>query len=85
MSNLKETKKIKNTDTDPSIEDLTLNRNRLVSERACATLVGVSYETMKRSIRWQGRIPFYRVNKRISYKVGDILDYLEKCKVPAKA
>ncbi len=60
------------------------NKNRLVTERVAASIIGVSYESLKRSIRWTGRIPFYRVNKRISYKISDLEEFLQQCRVPAK-
>jgi hypothetical protein len=61
-----------------------INKNRLVTERVAASIIGVSYESLKRSIRWTGRIPFYRVNKRISYRISDLEEFLQQCRVPAK-
>jgi hypothetical protein len=75
MNNTKEVK--------TNVEGMT-NKNRLVTERVAASIIGVSYESLKRSIRWTGRIPFYRVNKRISYKVSDLEEFLQQCRVPAK-
>jgi hypothetical protein len=66
-----------------NVEGMT-NKNRLVTERVAASIIGVSYESLKRSIRWTGRIPFYRVNKRISYKISDLEEFLQQCRVPAK-
>ncbi len=74
MNNTKEVK--------TNIEGMT-NKNCLVTERVAASIIGVSYESLKRSIRWTGRIPFYRVNKRISYKISDLEEFLQKCRVPA--
>jgi hypothetical protein len=71
MKNVKET----------NIEDLMKDKNRLVNEKLASRLLGVSSETLRQSIRYKGRIPFFRVNSRISYRVGDILDYLAKCRV----
>jgi hypothetical protein len=79
MSKLKEEKITANIDTS-----LETNKNRLVSEKIAAAIIGVSYETLKRSIRWQKRIPFYRVNKRISYRISDLEEFLQQCRVPAK-
>jgi hypothetical protein len=71
MKNIKET----------NIEDLMKDKNRLVNEKLASRLLGVSSETLRQSIRYKGRIPFFRVNSRISYKVSDVLAYLEKCRV----
>jgi hypothetical protein len=71
MKNVKET----------NIEDLIKDKNRLLNEVQASRLLGVSSETLRQSIRYKGRIPFFRVNSRISYKVSDVLAYLEKCKV----
>lgn len=64
--------------------DTTLDKNRLLSERAASVYIGISYESLKRSVRWLGKIPFYRVNKRISYRVRDLDEFMEACRVPAK-
>jgi hypothetical protein len=70
--------KIKN---ETNVEDLTTDKNRLLNEKQASKLLGVSSQTLRQSIRYKNRITFYRVNSRISYKVGDILAYLERCKV----
>jgi hypothetical protein len=67
-----------------TFEEMTANKNRLLTERQASDYIGVSYESLKRSIRWLGKIPFYRVNKRISYRVRDLDEFLEQCRVPAK-
>jgi hypothetical protein len=77
MSNTKET----NVNIDTSLET---NKNRLVTEKVAASIIGVSYETLKRSIRWQKRIPYYKMNKRISYRISDLEEFIQKCKIPAK-
>jgi D-ribose pyranose/furanose isomerase RbsD len=77
MSETKETK----TNIDTSLET---NKNRLVTEKVAASIIGVSYETLKRSIRWQQRIPYYKMNKRISYRISDLEEFIQKCKIPAK-
>ncbi len=79
MSNLKEERTTVNIDTS-----LETNKNRLVSEKIAAAIIGVSYETLKRSIRWQKRIPYYKMNKRISYRICDLEDFIQACKIPAK-
>jgi hypothetical protein len=61
-----------------------LNKNRLVTERVAAAYIGISYESLKRSIRWNSRIPYYKVNKRVSYRVADLDEFLKKCRVLAK-
>ncbi len=75
MSKLKEEK----TNIDQS-----LDKNRLLTERQASAYIGLSYESLKRSVRWLGKIPFYRVNKRISYRVRDLDEFMEQCRVPAK-
>jgi hypothetical protein len=67
-----------------TVEELTANKNRLLTERLAAAYIGISYESLKRSVRWLGKIPFYRVNKRISYRVRDLDEFMEACRVPAK-
>ncbi len=66
---------------ETNIEDLTTDKNRLLNEKQAAKLLGVSNQTLRQSIRYKGRIPFFRVNSRVSYRVSDILDYLDKCRV----
>jgi predicted site-specific integrase-resolvase len=66
---------------ETNIEDLMKDKNRLLNEVQASRLLGVSSETLRQSIRYKGRIPFFRVNSRISYKVSDVLEYLEKCRV----
>jgi excisionase family DNA binding protein len=66
---------------ETNIEELITDKNRLLNEVQSAKLLGVSNQTLRQSIRYKGRIPFYRVNSRILYKVADILAYLEMCKV----
>ncbi len=61
-----------------------LNKNRLVTERVAAAYIGISYESLKRSIRWNRRIPYYKVNKRVSYRVADLDMFLEQCRVSAE-
>jgi hypothetical protein len=79
MSNLK--KERTNVNIDTSLET---NKNRLVTEKIAAAIIGVSYETLKRSIRWQKRIPYYKMNKRISYRISDLEEFIQKCKIPAQ-
>jgi predicted site-specific integrase-resolvase len=71
MNNIKET----------NIEDLTIDKNRLLNEKQSAKLLGVSHQTLRQSIRYKGKIPYYKVNNRVSYKVSDILSYLAMCRV----
>ncbi len=63
--------------------DTSLDKNRLLTERQASAYIGISYESLKRSVRWLGKIPFYRVNKRISYRVRDLDEFMEQCRVPA--
>ncbi len=71
----------KTIENETNIEDLMKDKNRLLTEKQASKLLGVSNQTLRQSIRYRGRIPFFRVNSRISYRVVDILDYLEKCRV----
>jgi hypothetical protein len=75
MSNTKET----NVKIDTS-----LDKNRFLTERQASAYIGISYESLKRSVRWLGKIAFYRINKRISYRVRDLDEFMEQCRVPAK-
>ncbi len=74
MKNIKET----------NIEDLMTNKNSLVTEKVASRILGLSYQSLKRSIRTSGRIAFYRVNTRIFYRISDLDDYILKCRIPAK-
>jgi hypothetical protein len=69
---------------ETNIEELISDKNRLVTERVAARILGLSYQSLKRSIRSSGRIPFYRMNSRISYRVLDLEEYIRKCRIPAK-
>jgi predicted site-specific integrase-resolvase len=60
---------------------LTRDKNRLLNELQASKLLGVSHQTLRQSIRYKGRIRYYKVNNRVSYKVQDVLDYLEACKI----
>ncbi len=66
---------------ETNIEDLTTNPNRLLTEKQSAKVLNLSYQTLKRALRYNGRIPFYRMNSRISYKASDLLAYLDSCRV----
>ncbi len=74
----------KSVTSETNIENLTANKNRLVTEKQAAKIIGVSYESLKRSIRWNNRIPYYKVNKRISYRISDLEEFLQQCRIPAK-
>ncbi len=73
-------KNMKETQTN-EIEYLMKDKNRLLNEVQASKLLGVSNQTLRQSIRYKGRIQYFRVNSRISYRVSDILDYLERCRV----
>jgi hypothetical protein len=70
-----------NTKTIENIDDLLKDKSRLLDEKESSRVLGVSNQTLRQSIRYKGKIPFYRVNYRISYKVSDILAYLQSCRV----
>jgi hypothetical protein len=64
-----------------NIDDILKDKQRLLDEKVTSRVLGVSNQTLRQSIRYKGKIPFYRVNNRISYKVSDILAYLQSCRV----
>ncbi len=72
---------MKTITNETNIEELTRDKNRLLNEVQASRLLGVSNQTLRQSIRYKGRIRYYKVNNRVSYKVSDVLAYLEKCKV----
>ncbi len=63
------------------MEDLTINKNRLLNEVQASQLLGVSNQTLRQSIRYKGLIPYYKVGTRVAYKVSDVLNYQKKCRV----
>jgi hypothetical protein len=71
MKNIQETK----------VEDLIKDKNRLLNEVQASRVLNLSYQTLKRALRYNGRIPFYRMNSRISYKVSDLLAYIDSCRI----
>jgi hypothetical protein len=70
----------KTIESETNIADLTVD-SRLLNEKEGAKLLGVSATTLRQRIRYRGLVRFYRVNRRILYKAGDLLDYLDRCKV----
>ncbi len=71
-----------NTKTkETNIDEIISNPNRLLNEVQAAKVLNLSYQSLKRALRYKGKIPFYRMNSRISYKVSDLLDYVESCRV----
>jgi tagatose-1,6-bisphosphate aldolase non-catalytic subunit AgaZ/GatZ len=72
---------MKTITNETNIEELTRDKNRLLNELQASKLLGVSHQTLRQSIRYKGRIRYYKVNNRVSYKVQDVLDYLEACKI----
>jgi predicted site-specific integrase-resolvase len=72
-------KKIEETDIAEIIKDKT----RLVNEKLAAQILGLSYQTLKRTIRPSGRIPYYRMTHKITYRIADLENYIKRCKIPA--
>jgi hypothetical protein len=72
-------KKIEETNITEIIKDKT----RLVNEKVASQILGLPYQTLKRSIRPSGRIPYYRMTHRITYRISDLEDYITRCKIPA--
>ncbi len=78
---MKDTKTIEN---ETNITDLMTDKNRLLSERQTAKILNVSFETLRQSIRSKGKIQYYKINSKVMFRVNDILDYLDRCKVEPK-
>jgi hypothetical protein len=70
-----------NTKTNENIDELIKDKGRLLDEKESSRVLGVSNQTLRQSIRYKKKIPFYKVNNRILYKVADILEYLAVCRV----
>ncbi len=73
-----------NSINETNIEDLTRDKNRLFNEVAASKLLGISNQTLRQSIRYKNKIAHYKINGRIFYKLGDISDYPESCRVEPK-
>jgi hypothetical protein len=73
MSNIKEI----------NIEELMTDKNKIVTEQIAARIIGIPYQSLKRSIRWKNKITFHKLNGRIGYRISDIIEFLERSKTPA--
>ncbi len=69
---------------ETNIEDIITDKNRFINEKEASAMLGITYQRLKRSIRASGSLPFYRMNSRISYRISDLEEYIQKCRVPAK-
>jgi excisionase family DNA binding protein len=55
----------------------------LLSEKQSAKYLGISYENLKRSIRYKGLISFVKFRKGVRYKRADLDAYINKHRVSA--
>ncbi len=55
----------------------------LLGEKAAAKYLGISYENLKRSIRYRGLISYVKFRKGIRYKQADLDAYINKHRVSA--
>jgi predicted DNA-binding protein (UPF0251 family) len=62
-----------------NIDELALGDKRLLPEHTAAKILGVSYQTLKRTLR--GRVPYYKIGGRILYRVGELETFLKGCRV----
>ncbi len=56
----------------------------LISERAAAAVLSVSYEVLRKRLRPQRQIPYLRIGNSIRYSVKDLNSYLAECRIEAK-
>ncbi len=64
---------------ETNIDDLVLGDKLLLPEKTAAKLLGVSYQTLKRTLR--GRVPYYKVGGKILYRVGELETFLKTCRI----
>jgi hypothetical protein len=67
-----------------NIEEIMTDKNKMVTEQIASQIIGIPYQSLKRSIRWKNKITFFKLNGRISYRVQDLIDFMERAKTPAK-
>jgi predicted site-specific integrase-resolvase len=68
-------------DIKTNITDLMTDKDRLLPEKQVCKILNVSFETLRQSIRSKGKIQYYKINSKVMYKVSDVLDYLDRCKI----
>lgn len=55
----------------------------LLGEKAAANYLGISYENLKRSIRYKGLISYVKFRKGVRYRREDLDSYINKHRVSA--
>ncbi len=66
-----------------NIEEIMKDKNKIVTERIASQIIGIPYQSLKRSIRWKNKITFHKLNGRIGYRISDIEEFLQRSKTPA--
>ncbi len=61
----------------------TVEIDGLMSEFQAADYLGISYENLKRSLRYNGLITYVKFRKSVRYKKSDLDDYINKHRVSA--
>ncbi len=74
-----EVKIMKNEKTIENADEVT----GLLREKAAADYLGISYENLKRSIRYKGLISYVKFRKGVRYKQADLDAYINKHRVSA--
>jgi excisionase family DNA binding protein len=70
---------MKNEKTIENIDEI----KGLFREKDAADYLGISYENLKRSIRYRGLISYVKFRKGIRYKQADLDAYINKHRVSA--
>jgi predicted site-specific integrase-resolvase len=55
----------------------------LMSEKQAADFLGISYENLKRSLRYNGLISYVKFRKSVRYRQTDLDAYINKHRVSA--
>ncbi len=55
----------------------------LLGEKAAAEYLGISYENLKRSLRYNGLISYVKFRKSVRYRKADLDAYINKHRVSA--
>lgn len=55
----------------------------LVDEKAAATRLGLSVETLQQDRVKARRIPYIKIGRRVLYKPSDLSAFIESCRVTA--
>jgi len=68
---------------DNEVANLRIAPSGLMDIANAAIYLGISVDSL-RWIKRMRRVPFYKLEKRIMFSKGDLDEYLERRKVPAK-